>query len=84
MTVLTSVETLTLDQAISTLPTQINPPVSEEEMQAAVGTLLLGMGEDPDREGLRDTPKRVVKVRAKIEANLAPFTLIECWQAEDA
>jgi hypothetical protein len=26
----------------------------------------------------------VVKVRAKIEANLAPFTLIECWQAEDA
>ncbi|MFM1843667.1 MAG: hypothetical protein RLZZ490_2410 [Cyanobacteriota bacterium] len=61
MTALTSVETLTLDQAISTLPTQINPPVSEEEMQAAVRTLLLGMGEDPDREGLRDTPKRVVK-----------------------
>jgi GTP cyclohydrolase I len=30
-------------------------------MQAAVRTLLLGMGEDPDREGLRDTPKRVVK-----------------------
>ena len=61
MTALTSVETLTLDQAISILPTQINPPVSEEEMQAAVRTLLLGMGEDPDREGLRDTPKRVVK-----------------------
>jgi GTP cyclohydrolase I len=61
MTPLTSVETLTLDQAISILPTQINPPVSEEEMQAAVRTLLLGMGEDPDREGLRDTPKRVVK-----------------------
>ncbi len=61
MTPLTSAETLTLDQAISTLPTQINPPVSEAEMQAAVRTLLLGMGEDPDREGLRDTPKRVVK-----------------------
>ncbi|MEY2979615.1 MAG: hypothetical protein RLZZ435_3755 [Cyanobacteriota bacterium] len=57
MTALTSVEILTLDQAIAGLPTQINPPVSEEEMQAAVGTLLLGMGEDPDREGLRDTPK---------------------------
>ncbi len=27
----------------------------------AVRTLLLGLGEDPDREGLRDTPKRVVK-----------------------
>ncbi len=30
-------------------------------MQQAVRTLLLGLGEDPDREGLRDTPKRVVK-----------------------
>jgi GTP cyclohydrolase IA len=36
-------------------------PVSEAEMMQAVRTLLLGMGEDPDREGLRDTPKRVVK-----------------------
>jgi len=27
----------------------------------SVRTLLLGLGEDPDREGLRDTPKRVVK-----------------------
>ena len=27
-------------------------PVSEEEMMQAVRTLLLGMGEDPDREGL--------------------------------
>ncbi len=34
---------------------------TEAEMQQAVRTLLLGMGEDPDREGLRDTPKRVVK-----------------------
>ncbi|BAW97852.1 GTP cyclohydrolase I (plasmid) [[Synechococcus] sp. NIES-970] len=45
-------------QAIST---EIQPPVSEADMQAAVRTLLLGLGEDPDREGLRDTPKRVVK-----------------------
>ncbi len=36
-------------------------PVSEAEMMQAVRTLLLGMGENPDREGLRDTPKRVVK-----------------------
>ena len=26
-------------------------------MQSAVRTLLLGVGEDPDREGLVDTPK---------------------------
>ncbi|MEN9520002.1 MAG: hypothetical protein RLZZ381_2590 [Cyanobacteriota bacterium] len=37
------------------------PPVSEAEMRQAVRTLLLGLGEDPDREGLKDTPKRVVK-----------------------
>ena len=36
-------------------------PVSDEDMQQAVRTILLGLGEDPDREGLRDTPKRVVK-----------------------
>jgi GTP cyclohydrolase IA len=41
--------------------TESKSPVSEAEMQQAVRTLLLGMGEDPDREGLRDTPKRVVK-----------------------
>jgi GTP cyclohydrolase IA len=43
------------------LLTESRSPVSEAEMQQAVRTLLLGMGEDPDREGLRDTPKRVVK-----------------------
>jgi GTP cyclohydrolase IA len=41
--------------------TESNPPVSEAEMQQAVRTLLIGLGEDPDREGLLDTPKRVVK-----------------------
>ena len=41
--------------------TEAKAPVSEAEMQQAVRTLLLGLGEDPDREGLRDTPKRVVK-----------------------
>ncbi|MUL37877.1 GTP cyclohydrolase I FolE [Gloeocapsopsis dulcis] len=44
-----------------TISTEAKSPVSEAEMQQAVRTLLLGMGEDPDREGLRDTPKRVVK-----------------------
>lgn len=41
--------------------TEPQSPVSEAEMMQAVRTLLLGLGEDPDREGLRDTPKRVVK-----------------------
>ncbi|MGC9502165.1 GTP cyclohydrolase I FolE [Baaleninema sp.] len=35
--------------------------VTNDEMQKAVRTLLTELGEDPDREGLRDTPKRVSK-----------------------
>jgi GTP cyclohydrolase I len=36
-------------------------PVSREQAEEAVRTLLLWAGEDPSREGLLDTPKRVVK-----------------------
>ena len=43
------------------ITTESDPTVSEADMQAAVRTLLLGIGENPDREGLRNTPKRVVK-----------------------
>jgi GTP cyclohydrolase I len=35
--------------------------VSRTAAESAVRTLLLWAGEDPEREGLRDTPKRVVK-----------------------
>jgi GTP cyclohydrolase IA len=35
--------------------------VSQDEAEAAVRVLLRWAGEDPDREGLRDTPKRVVR-----------------------
>jgi len=34
--------------------------VTRETAEAAVRTLLAWAGDDPDREGLRDTPKRVV------------------------
>jgi GTP cyclohydrolase IA len=34
---------------------------SREEAEAAVRTLIRWAGDDPQREGLRDTPKRVVK-----------------------
>ncbi len=37
------------------------PRPSEEEAMAAVRTLLAWAGDDPDREGLKDTPKRVIK-----------------------
>ncbi|NJS16159.1 MAG: GTP cyclohydrolase I FolE, partial [Nostocaceae cyanobacterium CSU_2_110] len=49
------------EQVVSSLSTKQQPNVTEAEMMQAVRTLLLGLGEDPDREGLKDTPKRVVK-----------------------
>jgi GTP cyclohydrolase IA len=49
------------EQIVSSLPTQQQPQVTESEMMQAVRTLLIGLGEDPDRQGLKDTPKRVVK-----------------------
>lgn len=49
------------DQVLSSLVAQKQPKVTEAEMMQAVRTLLIGLGEDPDREGLKDTPKRVMK-----------------------
>ncbi|MTJ08624.1 MULTISPECIES: GTP cyclohydrolase I FolE [unclassified Anabaena] len=48
-------------QVVSSLSTQQQPTVTEADMRQAVRTLLIGLGENPDREGLIDTPKRVVK-----------------------
>ncbi|MDZ8026113.1 MAG: GTP cyclohydrolase I FolE [Nostoc sp. SerVER01] len=49
------------DQRLSSLVTEEQQTVTEAEMMQAVRTLLIGLGEDPDREGLKDTPKRVMK-----------------------
>jgi GTP cyclohydrolase IA len=39
----------------------LRPEVTQEEMAQAVETMLLGVGEDPEREGLLKTPKRVAE-----------------------
>lgn len=39
--------------------------VSRQEAEAAVRTLLIWAGDDPEREGLRDTPARVAKAYAE-------------------
>ncbi len=49
------------DQVLSSLATGQKQTVTEAEMMQAVRTLLIGLGEDPDREGLKDTPKRVMR-----------------------
>jgi GTP cyclohydrolase I len=36
-------------------------PVTKEEAESAIKTLLKWIGENPEREGLKETPKRVVK-----------------------
>ena len=41
-------------------PQPVSPRPSREEAEAAVRTLIAYIGDDPDREGLLDTPKRVV------------------------
>jgi len=40
--------------------------VDDARVEAAVRELLLGIGEDPDREGLRDTPARVARACAEL------------------
>jgi GTP cyclohydrolase I len=45
-------------------------PVDHERIQAAVRELLLAVGEDPDREGLRETPDRVARMCAELFAGL--------------
>lgn len=45
-------------------------PVDQTRIENAVREILLAIGEDPDREGLQDTPKRVAKSYAEIFAGL--------------
>jgi GTP cyclohydrolase I len=44
--------------------------VDGERVEAAVRELLLAIGEDPDREGLRDTPARVARMYAEVFVGL--------------
>jgi len=50
-----------LDRQLPKTPAKPLIRPSREEAEAAVRTLLAWTGDDPDREGLRDTPTRVVK-----------------------
>ncbi len=46
------------------------PPFDAARAEAAVRELLIAVGEDPDREGLRATPERVARSYAEIFAGL--------------
>lgn len=45
-------------------------PVDLRRIERAVREILIAVGEDPDRDGLLDTPKRVAKAYAEIFAGL--------------
>jgi GTP cyclohydrolase I len=46
------------------------PPFDHDRAAAAVRELLLAIGEDPEREGLRDTPDRVARAYAELTSGL--------------
>ncbi|MBO0844935.1 MAG: GTP cyclohydrolase I FolE [Nocardioides sp.] len=46
------------------------PPFDHDRAAAAIRELLIAIGEDPDREGLRDTPERVARAYAELTAGL--------------
>jgi GTP cyclohydrolase IA len=46
------------------------PPVDQTRLENAVREILIAVGEDPDRDGLRDTPSRVARAYAEQMAGL--------------
>src|SRR5665648_367410 len=47
------------------------PPIDLERAERAVREILLAIGEDPEREGLKGTPARVARSYAEIFAGMA-------------
>ena len=63
----------------------VSQGVDHERAERAVRELLLAIGEDPDREGLRETPARVARAYAEIFAGLHtdPTTVLDRTFSED-
>ena len=58
------------DELILAELTDTASPVDQPRIERAVREILLAIGEDPDREGLKKTPARVAKSYAEIFAGL--------------
>ncbi len=58
-----------LESEADSLPTYTQP-VDQERIQRAVREILFALGENPDREGLRDTPARVARMYAELFGGL--------------
>ena len=55
-----------LSDHVRSAPEPVVPKPSRENALAAVRTLIAYAGDNPDREGLRDTPKRVIDAYAEL------------------
>jgi GTP cyclohydrolase I len=51
-------------------PSDVTPPVDQSRIRKAVREILSAVGEDPDREGLLETPDRVARMYAEVFAGL--------------
>jgi GTP cyclohydrolase IA len=60
----------TLDDDVTGRHTEQSSAFDLERAEAAVRELLLAVGEDPERDGLRDTPARVARAYAEMFAGL--------------
>jgi len=53
-------------EGLESSPVPGSSPMDLERIQRAVREILLAVGEDPDREGLRETPDRVARMYAEV------------------
>ncbi len=58
-------QTNLIDRGVAPVTSTLRQQVSREDAEDAVRTLLIWAGDDPEREGLRDTPSRVAKAYAE-------------------
>ena len=58
------------DEVVDAALAASGSPVDQKRIQRAVREILAAIGEDPDRDGLLDTPKRVAKAYAEMFAGL--------------
>lgn len=59
-----------LDAEIDASDAQPTPDVDQPRIQRAVREILAAVGEDPDREGLKETPARVARMYAELFSGL--------------
>ena len=58
-------------QSVQNIMPAAKEPIDTQRIREAVREIIIGVGEDPDREGLRDTPRRVAEMYAEVFAGLA-------------